>query len=212
MGILKNGPFGTTTGKIQNLVSYELNGQNVIRRIGKTNKKPTLPQLGVRQRMAVVIAFLHELKPVINIGFREQALIARKSAHNMATSYLTKNATIGDYPEISLDYSKAMLAQGDLLQPINPQVEQQGTMLRFSWDNPQYMAYSNRKDQVMMVAYFPEQKEASLEIFGALRTAGADFLEIDEELQHARMEVYIAFVASDRESASDSIHLGTLNG
>lgn len=212
MGILKHGPFGMTTGKIQNMVSYDLNGKNVFRRIGKTNKKPTLKQLIVRQRMATVIKFLKHLGPLIEFGFRAQALAERKSAHNMATSYLTKNATTGEYPEILMDYSKAVISQGELMQPIDPEVELLDGKLRFSWQNQPYLQYTNKKDQVMMLAYFPDSHDISADVYGALRTAGEDFLPVDNKLQQARMEVYMAFVSSDRETASDTIYLGTING
>lgn len=200
------------TGKIQNMVSYDLNGKNVYRRIGRTRKKPTVKQLAVRQKMAVVIKFLKRLGPLIEFGFKAQAVAARKSAHNMATSYNTKNATVGEYPEILMDYSKAMISQGDLMQPIDPQVELLQGKLRFSWQNQQALNYTNKKDQVMMLAYFPETHDICADVYGALRTAGEDFLPIDNKLQQARMEVYIAFVSSDRETASDTIYLGTING
>lgn len=212
MGILKHGPFGMATGKIQNMVSYDLNGKNVFRRIGRTKKKPTVKQLAVRQKMAVVIKFLKHLGPLIEFGFKAQAITARKSEHNMATSYNTKNATVGEYPEIVMDYSKAMVSQGDLMRPIDPQVELLQGKLRFSWQNQPDLDYTNKKDQVMMLAYFPESHDISADVYGALRTAGEDFLPIDNKLQQAWMEVYMAFVSSDRETASDTIYLGTING
>jgi hypothetical protein len=155
MGILKHGPFGMTTGKIQNMVSYDLNGKNVFSRIGRTNKKPTLKQLTVRQRMAVVIKFLKHLGPFIEFGFKAQALAARKSAHNMATSYNTKNATTGEYPEILMDYSKAMISQGDLMQAIDPQVELLQGELRFSWQNQPDLNYTNKKRSGHDAGIFP---------------------------------------------------------
>jgi hypothetical protein len=212
MGILKHGPFGMTTGKIQNMVSYDLNGKNVIRRIGRTKKKPTVKQLAVRQKMAVVIKFLKVVEPVINVGFKALAVAARKSAHNMATSYNTKNATTGEYPEIVMDYSKAMIAEGDLMQPLDPQVELLTGKLRFTWQNQPDLEYTNRKDQIMMLAYFPDSHEASIDIYGAQRTVCEDFLLFDNKRQNTRMEVYIAFVSSDRESTSDTIYLGAING
>jgi hypothetical protein len=198
MGILKHGPFGTATGKIQNTVSYELNGKNVFRTIGTTKKKPTIKQLAV--------------EPLINVGFKAEALAARKSAHNMATSYNTKSATTGEYPEIVMDYSKAMSSRGDLMQPLDPQVELLAGKLRFTWQNQPDLEYTNRKDQIMMLAYFPDSHEASIDIYGAQRAAGEDFLPFENKRQNTRMEVYMAFVSSDRESASDTIYLGTING
>lgn len=212
MGILKHGPFGTATGKIQNTVSYELNGKNVFRTIGTTKKKPSIKQLIVRQKMAVVIEFLKVVEPLINIGFKAQALAAKKSAHNMATSYNTKNATTGEYPEIMMDYSKAMCTQGDLMQPIDYQVELLTGKLRFTWQNQPGLDYARKKDQVMMLAYFPESHEASIDIYGAQRAIGEDFLYFENKRQNTRMEVYMAFVSSDRETASDTIYLGTING
>lgn len=60
-----NGLFGELSGKIGNLVSYNLKGKNVVRRIGKSNKPATAAQLTVRQRIAVVNKILG-LKPVMD--------------------------------------------------------------------------------------------------------------------------------------------------
>jgi hypothetical protein len=112
----------------------------------------------------------------------------------------------------SKSISKVMVAQGDLMQPIDPQVELLDGKLRFSWQNAPDLEYANRRDQVIMLAYFPDTKTLRQDIFGCMRTAGEDFLEIDDKYQNAKMEVYMAFVSSDRETTSDSIYLGRING
>ena len=63
MGIIKNGPNGEVRGRIGNLVYYVLNGQNVVRKVGKTSKEPTLLQLSSRLETRISGKFLKKLAP-----------------------------------------------------------------------------------------------------------------------------------------------------
>ena len=64
----------------------------------------------------------------------------------------------------------------------------------------------------MTLAWFPEMNEALFNIGGAARLNGTDQLNVPPALLSERMEISFAFVSADRESVSNSIYLGTLNG
>jgi hypothetical protein len=63
----------------------------------------------------------------------------------------------------------------------------------------------------MMMAYFPEEESAFYQTSGARRIAGQDLLPLPASVLDKRMELYIAFVADDRLSVSDSVYLGRIN-
>ncbi|HKG04916.1 MAG TPA: DUF6266 family protein [Pedobacter sp.] len=50
----------------------------------------------------------------INIGFLMEGVRSEMYAHNKAVSYNKMNALMGEHPDIVIDYSKVLVAQGRL--------------------------------------------------------------------------------------------------
>lgn len=211
MAILKNGIAGNYSGKIGNLVFYEINGKQVVRTLGKTSKPATEAQLSCRQQIAVINRFLKPITELVNIGFKIKAQGTNKGAYNMAVSYNKKQALQGLYPNIEMDYPSVLLTQGSLTGVINPEVEQLPEGLKFTWLCPTEFAWPFENDQVMMLAYFPNLKEAVFNLYGAKRSACEDVLQLRPGLLTEYMEVYISFIAENRNSISDSTYLGSFN-
>jgi hypothetical protein len=162
-----NGLFGELTGKIGNLVSYNLKGKNVVRRIGKNNKPATAAQLAVRQRIAVVTKFLRPALAVINVGFELEVAGTDKNQHNAAISYNVKNATQGAYPDIKMDYSKALVSKGTLEPVINPLADLTGTLLTITWSVSADMDWGIKNDRTMLLIYCPELNLATYVLSGS---------------------------------------------
>ena len=207
MGKMINGLSGSCNGKIGNLVVYELMGKTVIRTIGKSSKPPTEKQLEVRQRMRVMSGFLYPLHDVINKGFCESAVLAQKYPHNMAVSYNIRNAMTGVYPNIGIDYTKVMLAQGTILPAQQPAVERVGQELRFTWAASPLMPWLESTDRVMLEAYFPDKNYAVSLIGGAVRIKGAETLRLPHTMQDEYLVAYIAFLSDNGKQASDSVYI-----
>src|SRR5688572_11454417 len=114
MGKLDNGAYGHVSGKIGNLVSYTLNGTNVIRKIGRSTKPPTNAQRAVQQKLKTVHKFQKPIFEFNKEGLSLAAKDTKKYPHNMALSYNIQNAMTGEYPNLSGDYSKAIVSMGTL--------------------------------------------------------------------------------------------------
>jgi hypothetical protein len=71
-------------------------------------------QLANYQSMAVTMRLLKNMTAFINSSFEIEARGTVKNQHNLATSYNKKQALKGEYPNISVDYSKVVLSYGDL--------------------------------------------------------------------------------------------------
>ncbi|WP_316788836.1 DUF6266 family protein [Pedobacter frigoris] len=205
MGSMNNGPFGPIKGKVGNLVSYTLRGKNVVRIAGKTSKPPTLAQLINRQKMAVTNAFLKPIIPFINLGFLFAIEGTAKHQHNEALSYNRLHALQGEYPNIEMDYSKALVSKGSLQSAINPAVSLLANGVEFTWEVAQDMEWGIKNDRTMLLAYFPEQQQAIYIFSGAQRKEGRDFLELPANLLDQPMHTYISFMADDKTSVSDSM-------
>lgn len=220
MAKLKNGILGPLIGKLANTVGYERLGQSLVRMAPRKTKKKkprSDAQKAVNLRFKIVKSFISEINDFVNVGFRKEVAGTTKIPENGAVSYNLKNAVTGEYPNLSLDYSKVLVCKGKLPGPLNAVVDLDGNILKFKWDvNPNW-SKKLKRDQVMMLAYLPATNSASYWLSGARRSAGADELEAPIQLEAQGqavkdqfIETYIAFVSDDRQSISDSVYLGRI--
>lgn len=211
MATNKNGPYGHPNGKIGNIVFYVLNGQNVSRTIGDPGK-PSRNQLGNQQSMAVTMALLKRMKDFINVGFELEAAGTVKNAFNLATSYNKKGALQGEYPNISVNYSKVILSKGDLPVAKDIQLSKTDTGVLISWDPSRLDFNYGLDDSVMILLYHPLRKKAKSFLNAARREEGSRFIEVDKEWLDEPIEAYLCFKSADGKHISDSVYIGNLNG
>lgn len=213
MARMYNGMAGFIQGKIGNLVYYVKNGKQIVREAGKVTKPPTLPQLQNRMELAVVVAFLRPLTEFINVGFivGSKDYHKLKTPYNLAVAYNKPNAVVGAYPDVVMDFTKVLVANGNIDMAMLPSMELTAEGIRFEWLCPEDTIWPRQTDEVMMLAYFPDLARAVYITAGAKRSACTDLLVLPEELLAEHMEVYISFVANDRKSTARSTYLGRIN-
>lgn len=211
MGKLLQGIFGPITGRVGDMIYYRLNGQNLARHVGKRVKPFSEAQLASQAQMGLINVFLKVLAEFLSIGFITADQEPKNSAYNRAVSYNRINAIAGIYPDLLIDYSKVLVSKGKLPVAEGATVELVPEGLRFSWLYFSDMPYPRTNDRVMLLAYFPVLGSAVYSFEGASRKVGTDVLVLPGELLAEPMEVYIAFVAADIKSVSDSVYLGSLN-
>jgi hypothetical protein len=207
-----NSVTGTAVGKVSSAVFYRLNGQEVIRGIGEKRKFKSKKVFAQNDSLRLLMNFFAKVKPFIKAGFKNEAAGTIRNYHNIATSYNRIHAIeIADYvPE--LRYDRVLLSRGHAMLPQNPKVTANPEGLTFTWDSIPDLAWSSNQDQAMTLAWFPDQNEAFFNMAGACRQTGTDQLNLPASLLTEKMEIYLAFVSEDRESVSNSIYLGSLNG
>jgi len=220
MARLLEGIFGPIVGKLANTVGYVRKGQAVLRMSPakpKKKKARTPAQQAVNLKFKLVKAFISVINGFTNVGFKLDVEGTTKIAQNNAVSYNIKDAIKGEFPDFELDYSKIIVSKGTLMPPLNPTVELEDNQLRIKWEVNPGLSRERRRDQVMMLAYLPVSKETSYVLSGARRTAGEDVLEIDyrktdhySQKKDTSIEVYVAFIADDRQSISDSVYAGRI--
>jgi hypothetical protein len=212
MAKAKNGINGAITGRVGNLVFYELNGENVVRGIGVRTAKLSVAQTANCNNMLALMRFFKTTKAFLRVGFAKEAKGTTRNFHNIATAYNKMHALIQQDGKPAIDYSKVLLSRGTALEPENAMVEATEIGLKFSWDFDETANWSSKNDQVMLMAYFPEVDEAIYVTHGARREALEDTLKIHTSYLTKRMEVYISFVSDGRENVSSSVYLGRING
>ncbi|MHA4896089.1 DUF6266 family protein [Pedobacter sp. PWIIR3] len=211
MGILTNGPHGAITGRVDNLVYYVLNGKNVVRKIGKSYKEPTLPQLRAREITKLSSEFFSRMLDFINVGFGITALGTDKNAFNLAVKENRPQMFKGEYPNLEIDYSRLVVSSGFLKpgEELSSSASAEG--ISFNWKTDPKMPWAESTDQVMLLAYFPEQDKVVYKLFGNSRIVGNDSLALKPSLLGKYAETYVCFISADRKQISDSIYTGSVN-
>lgn len=218
MAKLKYGIFGPIIGKIANMVGYERMGVPSIKlKKNKTKKKRVRSdaQKAVNLRFKIVKGFISDVNKFISAGYQLDVAGTTRIPENGATSYLLKEAIIGEYPDLKLDYSKVMVSRGKLPAPVNPTVKLEGHTLKFTWDVDPAWGHQLKRNQVMLLAYKPANRNANFLLSGARRNEGAEELKVRFRSSNQGslpkdefIETYIAFISDDRKSISDSVYVG----
>lgn len=210
MAIAENGPGGHHRGRLGNIVYYMLNGKNVSREIGISTKPFTEAQLKQHLLTKMRSQMFRDLLDFINTGFSLEAIQHLDNAFNRAVKN-NRNIITGTYPNLEIAYDQVLLSKGALKPVQNWKVTENRAGLQYNWDTDSQMAWPDATDQVMLLAYFPEQKKVFYTLFGNTRLSGNDFLEIPPSLQGKHMETYMSVISADRKQLSDSIYTGSFN-
>ncbi len=211
MGKTPNGILGPVQGSVGNLTYYKLNGQNIVRKKSKYKDAPTAAQLRTRAGMSVIMNFFTRIKPFLKVGYINQSRGTTSSYFNMALSYNMRHALKIENGNKVLDFSLVKLSSGLARSAKDAKATLTLEGLAFTWLIEPELSWVTQNDQVMMLAYFPQEDTAFYQVSGARRNTGKDLLVLPKSFLGKTMELYISFVGDDRLNASDSVYLGSLN-
>lgn len=208
MAIFKNGLNQGYIGKTGNTVTYLLNGKLVRRRIGKSLKPATVPQLASRQITSITAAFLSPLNSFTLIGFELEGKRRNLHPYIAATSYNRSNAIAGTYPDQYIDFQKVLLSKGNMPDTLGITVEMDENGLVFTWNKGTNVKGHSDSDKVMLMAYMPGRKTASYVLNAAKRNEGIARLAMPKRRAPLIVETYISFVSYKNKSIANSIYTG----
>jgi hypothetical protein len=209
MGSIIFGSLGPVKGKVGNIIVSSWKGKPYVKSVpGERKSPPTIKELNNRKKWAMAQAWLKPIKEFVRQGFN--GYTPTVEGFLAAKSYLLKNAFEGEAPDFIIDPALVKVSSGELPLPKNIGVSQitAGT-IQFTW-NIDNIEYDNRYDQVMLLAYDVENRFPVFNITGQFRSTGVDTLQLTV-VEPGVYHLYIAFVAADRKSQSDSVYLGTIS-
>jgi len=211
MATVNGSALGFFKGKIGNTVAYQLNGKNVVRSLpskSAKNKRGSKMQNENRSKFTRMQYFLQPILYFIRVGFNLEGRAKQMSAHNAAKSYNMLHAFNDDD---NIDYSKVLVSYGNLTGAVDATVVKDDAGLHFSWRDNTESHVGRNADQVMLLAYCPEDRFVKMMLSGARRRAGQETLEIAERLEKNQIvHAWIAFISDDRQHISMSTYLGEI--
>jgi len=203
MAKVSDGLLGPLSGKIGPVIASSWKGIPYFKSVHKprtTNISDK--EKANREKFKQAQAWLKPLLEFVRLGFKGYTKTVE--GFSAAKSYLMKNALD---TEGRIDPSKVKLSWGSLALPDNISVERAGEKkLQFNWNYERGKGVADR-DQVMLMAYDIKNAKANYTIAGEFREAGTAMMDAPCDAG-ASCHVWLAFVAADRRSQSDSIYLG----
>lgn len=168
-----------------------------------------------RSRFTEIQNFLKPIIPAIRTGFNLEAKQKGNTAYNSATSWNMLHA----FDENGkLDYSKTRISSGLLTGAEDAAASYKDGVITFTWrDNSIIISSSTlvpgQTDQVMLLAYDVAAHQMVYILSGARRSACREIMRVSSELHPRNLQwhTWIAFIADDRNSISNSKYLGLVN-
>jgi hypothetical protein len=209
MARIINGINGGFTGKVGTVTGYIRNGGSFMR--SRTRRKDTVKsekRLLQQQKIKVCNEFT---KPFSGSGFFNASFPANgatSTGYNRATSAIMNRAIVKE-PEVSLQYPLILISMGMLPGAVyaSALANDDGDVV-FSWVDNTGIGTAKENDRALLVAYFPESKEAVYTISDAIRKDGNAVLQMD--LKKGAAETWIGFVSADETLAADSVYTGKI--
>lgn len=196
MAIGKSPLLENLSGKIGNLIIYQMNGKTVIRQKPDPGKKRKLSplQLYYQRSFRVCQEFLRPLKRELDFGYQEFFDLGKRG-FQLAMSWALKNALENQGNDPVLNPEKIKISRGDLTGGEGASVVRNSeTQLQFNWVNNSWSGSARETDRVFLVAYHRESEKVISKTEGSFRESGSDVLElpwIDPLI--GEVHVYMAF-------------------
>jgi len=197
MARFKQGVHGGFKGRVGNIVGSDWKGTGVMRiRPASVSNPRTDLQQNVRTRFALMGHFLSTQRELVRIGWR--AMVENSTTpHNMAMRYNLANAVVGEYPDLSIDFSKIKLSFGTLPVPEGFQaVAASANSLNLSWQNTAGSYGSGDNDLLMLGLYDVSTGEGFTLVGGFTRQQETALITLPANWAGRTLEVFAFMVSS----------------
>ena len=199
--------FDSGRGRLGNLVLYKMKGRNIVRTKPEHYSDRKSPaQLAQRQRMQAVNNFLGPFGNLLSITFDPGS--ERLTARQAAQSYNMRNAIAGEYPNIYIDKSQALLSRGPLPLPIKAWMETDPEGLLIRWENGEEAQGIAAHDSLLVMAVFQGDSSCMYQFSEARRPAGQYLWKLQVPLnENALPDVWISFRNDLKSLMSNSMYV-----
>lgn len=165
-------------------------------------------QLDQRDKLRRIIDFFEIVFYLINACY--QYVKKRKAKGSKAAIENLAKALKGEFPDVSLDFSKISILEGTLAAHCGAMHQNYGSnKLSFSWSRCT-QSNSNESDELMGMIYCPERHEFWCEQnLGITRADGFCTIDVPVEFAGSEVHVWLAYRTADGRSISNSAYMGS---
>jgi hypothetical protein len=204
---MKEGPLGQVTGTVGNITIGKWKNKTTVRNRRSPSKNPaTQGQLEQQAKLKIAGKFLRGLKNVLRVSFRNYS--SEMSGFNEAVRYLLKYGIAGDYPDYSINFSRALVSRGELLNEPDPVATAEAGQVKFTWNHVAQQGIAGN-DQAILVVYCEALNKFVYILNGAVRTAGTATIAAPR-FKGYEVHTWLAFMSANGQDVSDSAYTGKL--
>ncbi len=208
MAKLPQGILGPVSGSVGTIVGSSWKDIDYIRsKSSKPKGDPSPTQLDNQYKFSAVINFVSTMTELLNQTFSKYAI--NMSESNAAFSYNYENAITGTSPDYSIDYAKALVSRGDLMNASGIAATVTNKTVHFTWTDNSGLGMAAATDKAVLVAYCKNYNLTVYTVGSAARSAKAGVLDVSN-FAGFTVETWIAFLNEDGSMASNSIYTGEL--
>lgn len=209
MGIISKGILGPVSGTVGNVIGGTWKGISYLRSQASARRtSSSQAQLEQQAKFALVMKFLQPMTPLLSVSFRDYAV--KMSGFNNAMRYTLKNAVIGTYPAVEIDYSLVLVSRGDLPNALNPTATSTvAGVVHFAWTDNSGVGKAQSTDRSILVVYCPSRNQCIFTTEGDERNEGQEDLAV-ASFAGLQVETYLGFISADGKSIASSVYTGAL--
>lgn len=214
MAKFNKGILGPFSGKVGTVVGSTWKGRWVMRsRPTHSSNTPSPAQQHQRAVFGLCGTFARALNSALNVGMANVARQAQITAINACVGINTTNgAVLGTGTNVSLDYTRAVIAQGSGVMVHNPSVMQgTGHTINVSWmDNTGVSPETLSSDSVCVAFYNPARTSAVSDVRSFTRLDCSATLAYPELWAGEEVHVYMFTTNISGKIVSDSQHVASI--
>ena len=208
MGKIRKGVLGGFSGKVGTVIGSSWNGISYMRSLPQHfNDAKTPRQLQQRAKFNKAMEFLTPIKDYIRVGYKTYAV--KKSAFNAAVSYVVKNAVGGSYPDIEINYPRALVSRGDLTPPKDVAATVSKHCVTITWTDNSAEGSADASDLSMPLAYNVSKGQTVFEIAATTRSSQSVVLPLLSNWLGDTIQLYLGFISEDGTEVANSVYLGS---
>lgn len=219
MAILNHPFLGRISGKLGNLVIYQLNGTTIVREKPQWKKsyQPSALQLLYQQKFKKATEALRPLGKLLDLGYGELITPTRKGIH-LALSQTLKSAMVETEEESRVNFEAVLISTGFVSPFENYRLEWlDERKIQLHWDFLGNYGNTRDTDQTWIVLYNPDQGIVEEYQESVFRRSQAQEVLLSPRIDLSGAFMYLSFYRKLRNeklrfSNSVCVNLGTNTG
>lgn len=207
MGKAFGGVFANWTKKVGNVVGRVVNGENIYSIYQPNVANPnTLLQQKQRHSFTLMVKLGSAILGAINVGYKKIAERGR-----VIGTFISQNINnvTGVWPNVTVDYTKIIVAKGALALPYNPSASVNGNQVDISWTDNSGEGEAYPDDSVAVVLYNKDRELAIYDTQVAERATGSATYNVPGTWTGDKGELYLFM--QNKDNVSNSVYLGELS-
>jgi len=206
MAKFKSSTFGKISGKHGDVVAVTMKDGTTYFRAHIIPPNPnTVKQQSQRSKFGFAVKELNCMRKLFTVTFGGQYGI------NRAVSLAMKTCVSGEFPDFRIDYSRLLLAVGNLALPATQSLQKQADkVFKLTWSYNKEFLLENPDDEISIVAFNHNLKQIIHLQNNALRASRAVEFSLPDSWLCSDIHAWLYFSSANNTTFSNSKYLGLL--